>query len=61
LAFEGQMHFGVFYAYVKLKEQEIRNLVWITECILQAQKDEINKFVPVFSRHAPWRAGSKAR
>mmetsp|Transcript_4927 Transcript_4927/g.7506 ORF Transcript_4927/g.7506 Transcript_4927/m.7506 type:complete len:388 (-) Transcript_4927:277-1440(-) len=61
LAFEGQMHFGVFYAYVKLKEQEIRNLVWITECILQAQKDEINKFVPVFSRHAPWRSGSKAR
>eukprot|EP00978_Attheya_sp_CCMP212_P021804 scaffold64098_cov53-Attheya_sp.AAC.5 len=56
LAFEGQMHFGVFYAYVKLKEQEIRNLVWITECILQAQKDEINKFVPVFSHHAPWRS-----
>lgn len=56
LAFEGQMHFGVFYAYVKLKEQEIRNLVWITECILQQQKDEINKFVPVFSQHAPWRA-----
>lgn len=62
LAFESQMHFGVFYAYVKLKEQEIRNLVWITECILQAQKDEINKFVPVFSFHAPWRASaSKAR
>lgn len=60
LAFESQMHFGVFYAYVKLKEQEIRNLVWITECILQAQKDEINKFVPVFSFHSPWR-GVKAR
>jgi len=59
LAFEGQMHFGVFYAYVKLKEQEIRNLVWITECILQQQKDEINKFVPVFSFHAPWRASKK--
>lgn len=55
LAFEGQMQFAVFYAYVKLKEQEIRNLVWITECILQQQKDEINKFVPVFSQHAPWR------
>uniref|UniRef100_A0A7S1YV55 V-type proton ATPase subunit n=2 Tax=Trieres chinensis TaxID=1514140 RepID=A0A7S1YV55_TRICV len=55
LAFEGQMHFAVFYAYVKLKEQEIRNLVWITECILQQQKDEIGKFVPVFSMHAPWR------
>lgn len=59
LAFEGQFHFGVFYAYVKLKEQEIRNMVWITECILQAQKDEINKFVPVFSQHAPWRMSKR--
>ena len=56
LAFEGQMHFGVYYAYVKLKEQEIRNLVWISECIVQQQKDEINKFVPCFSSTAPWRA-----
>lgn len=55
LAFEGQMHFAVFYAYVKLKEQEIRNLVWISECIIQQQREEINKFVPVFSFHAPWR------
>lgn len=59
LAFESQMHFTVFYAYVKLKEQEIRNLVWISECILQQQKDEINKFVPVFSQHAPWREAKK--
>ncbi len=49
LAFESQMHFGVFYAYVKLKEQEIRNLVWIAECILQRRKDQINKYVPIFS------------
>mmetsp|Transcript_7043 Transcript_7043/g.10086 ORF Transcript_7043/g.10086 Transcript_7043/m.10086 type:complete len:390 (+) Transcript_7043:135-1304(+) len=61
LAFEGQMHFGVFYAFVKLKEQEIRNLVWISECILQGQKDEINKFVPVFSQHAPWRKSGGRR
>jgi V-type H+-transporting ATPase subunit d len=49
LSFESQMHFGIFYSYIKLKEQEIRNLVWISECILQRRKDQINKFVALFS------------
>ena len=61
LAFESQMHFGVFYAYVKLKEQEIRNLVWIAECILQRRKDQINNFIPVFSSNSEWRAESTRR
>ncbi len=55
LAFESQMHLGVFYAFVKLKEQEIRNLVWITECILQRRRDQINHFVPIFSSSSDWR------
>lgn len=59
LAFESQFHYAVFYAYVKLKEQEIRNMVWVAECILQQQKDEIHKFVPVFSFHAPWREAKR--
>lgn len=58
LAFENQMHFGCVYAYVKLKEQEIRNLVWISECILQRRKDQISNFIPVFSRGSDWRAES---
>lgn len=51
LAFESQMHFGVFYSYVKLKEQEIRNLVWVCECILQRRKDQISNYVGIFKRN----------
>ncbi|KAF0687303.1 Aste57867_20945 [Aphanomyces stellatus] len=59
LAFQSQMHFGCFYAYVKLKEQEVRNLVWICECIIQNQRDAIQNFIPIFSDNAPWRTAAK--
>lgn len=50
VSFMGQFHYGVFYSYFKLKEQEARNLCWIGECILQGQRDKIDKYIPMFGK-----------
>lgn len=49
LAFEQQFHYGVFYAYTKLKEQEIRNLGWICNMIVMGKREFAEDIIPVFA------------
>ncbi|KAJ5541162.1 hypothetical protein N7494_006238 [Penicillium frequentans] len=48
LVFTRQFTPAVVYGWLKLKEQEIRNVTWISECIAQNQKERIGNFISVF-------------
>ncbi|ETI25637.1 V-type proton ATPase subunit D [Cladophialophora carrionii CBS 160.54] len=48
MVFTRQFTHAVIYAWVKLREQEIRNITWIAECIAQNQKERIGNYISVF-------------
>jgi V-type H+-transporting ATPase subunit d len=50
LAFENQFHFGIFYAWVKLREQEIRNIEWIANMVQMNRKDHVDDIVHIFAK-----------
>ena len=48
LCFDQQFHFGIFYAYAKLKEQEVRNLGWICNMIVMGKREFADDIVQIF-------------
>jgi V-type H+-transporting ATPase subunit d len=54
MAFENGFHYGVFYSYLKLREMEIRNLVWLAELVsigVPRQMPGWNKYIVPFKYH----------
>ena len=45
LAFAYHSTFTPLYAWTRLKEQELRNVRWIAECIAQKQKQHISHYI----------------
>ncbi|VEU19297.1 DEKNAAC100089 [Brettanomyces naardenensis] len=47
-AFTQQFTYSAVWAFIRSKEQEIRNIAWISECIAQNQKDRINNYIAAY-------------
>lgn len=42
-----QFTVSTIWAWIRSKEQEVRNITWLAECIAQNQKDRINNYINV--------------
>lgn len=58
VAFDGQFHYGPFYAYAKLKEQEVKNVQWIATCLELRMYGEADRIIPIFPRGPRGGAGA---
>lgn len=47
-AFTQQFTLSTVWAWLRSKEQEVRNITWIAECIAQNQKNRIDNYISVF-------------
>lgn len=47
-AFTQQFTLSTVWAWLRSKEQEIRNVTWIAECIAQNQKNRIDSYISVY-------------
>lgn len=47
-AFTQQFTLSTIWAWLRSKEQEIRNVTWIAECIAQNQKNRIDNYICVY-------------
>lgn len=47
-AFTQQFTYSTVWSWVRAREQEIRNITWIAECIAQNQKERIDNYISVF-------------
>jgi V-type H+-transporting ATPase subunit d len=50
MCFENQFHYGIFYAWIKLGEQEVRNIEWICNMVQMGRRGDVEDIIPLFAK-----------